>query len=329
MAYRSTSGTANNTADFFSKFRSFVVDTVGWTMLASDLAVANPFLHLYSAGESGKETIYLVFDKFTATADKICVRQALWWNPDTSAFSQLAGTTGYNYIATKDATTFLYWIFADLDHIMVVVRIGTGYQGFYFGIVKRYWSSNIAITQADVSAGSSVVIPVDNATYFKAGLNYQIINRDKFERMQITATDIESNPNTITVASLANAYLAGARVGEDVAPVMMSRSDTALTTLHTPSRYGGWNTSLLVMSVDSSIGGAITNANNDCRYNLVGIFPYWVHCGTTDNRELRGQFIEVYETATNWGVSEDVVDAGNGITYKYFYIGAKGFAIRE
>lgn len=329
MAYRSTSGLADNTTDFFAKFRSFIVDTAGWTMLAGDMAVANPYLHIYSPGESGKETIYLVFDKFAATADKVCVRQALWWNPGTSTFSQLAGTTGYNYIATRDSATFPYWIYADLDHIVVVVRIGTGYQGFYFGIVKRYWSANMALTQADMSAGSNVVVPVDNASYFKAGLYYQIINRDKFERMQITAVDTVATPNTIIIATLANAYVAGARVGEEVAPVMISRSDTSLTQLHTSSRYTGWNASLIDVSVAGSAGSAYNSSANDCRYNLIGIFPYWTYCNNTGNTEIRGQLIEVYETATSWGVSEDVIDAGNGFTYKYFYIGSKGFAIRE
>lgn len=329
MAYRSTSGMANNTADFFSKFRSFIVDTVGWTVLQVDLGAANPFLYVGSSGESGKESIYLLFDKFAATADKVCVRQALWWNSGTSAAVQPAGSTGYNYISTKDATTFPYWIYADLDHIVVVVRIATTYQGFYFGTVKRYWSSNMAITQADVVAGSNVVVPVDNASYFKAGQYYQIINRDKFERMQVSAIDTGANPNTITVATLTNAYVSGARVGEDVATVMMSRSDTALTMLHTASRYTGWNTSLIDAQVAGSSGGAYGSSANDVRYNLIGVFPYWAYCNTTGHIEIRGQLIEVYETQTTWGVSEDVIDAGNGVTYKFFYIGSKGFAIRE
>jgi len=329
MAYRSTSGIADNTADFFSKFRSFIVSTVGWTVLAEDLGAANPFLYISSSGESGKETIYLLFDKYAATADKVCVRNALWWNPGTQAAVLPAGTTGYNYVATKDAATFPYWIYADLDHIVVVVRIGTTYQAFYFGIVKRYWSANMAITQADVNAGSNVVVPVDNASYFRPGLYYQIINRDKFERMQVTAVDTVSTPQTITVATLANSYLAGARVGEDVAPVMISRSDTALTQLHTASRYTGWNASLTDVQVSGSSGSSLGSATNDCRYNLVGIFPYWAYCATTGYIEIRGQLVEVYETSTSWGVSEDVIVAGNGITYKFFYIGTRGFAIRE
>jgi len=329
MAYHSTSGIADNTADFFSEFRSFVVSTVGWTDLAEDLGAANPFLYINSAGESGKETINLLFDKFTANADKICVRMALWWNPGTSTPILPAGTTGYNYIATKDAATFPYWIFGDLDHIVVVVRIGTDYRGFYFGIPKRYWSSNMAITQADVSAGSDVVVPVDDASYFTPGLYYQIINQDKFERMQITAVDTVATPNTITIASLANAYVSGARVGEDVIPVTMSRGDTALTQLHTASRYTGWTTSVIDLSVAGSAGSAYSSSANDCRYNLIGIFPYWAYCGTTGHTEIRGQLIEVYEVSTAWGVAEDVIDAGGGVTYKYFYIGTKGFAIRE
>ena len=329
MAYRSTSGMANNTADFFSKFRSFIVSAVGWTVLQEDLGAANPFLYVSSAGENGKETIYLLFDKFSATADKICVRQALWWNPGTSVAVQPAGTTGYNYIATKDAATFPYWMYADLDHIVVVVRFATTYQAFYFGVVKRYWSANMALTQADVIAGSNVVVPVDNASYFKPGSYYQIINRDKFERMQVSAIDTVSNPNTITVATLANAYVAGARIGEDVIPAMMSRSDTTLTQLHTSSRYTGWNTSLTDYQTAGSSGGAYGSSSNDCRYNLIGIFPYWVYCNATGHIEIRGQLIEVYETQTTWGVSEDVIDAGNGITYKFFSLGTRGFAIRE
>jgi hypothetical protein len=328
MAYHSTSGTANNTADFFVRFKNFIVDTVGWTMLAVDMGAANPYLYVNSSGESGKETIYLLFDKFTANADKLCVRAALWWNPGTSAAVLPAGTTGYNYISTKDSATFLYWIYADLDHIVVITRTGTSYYGAYLGIPKRYWSSNMALTQADVTAGSNVVVPVDNASYFKPGQYYQIINRDKFERMQVTAIDTASTPNTITIVSLANAYVTGARVGEDVIPVLICR-DTQLIQMHTGSRYNGWTTSVIDISVNGSSGGAISNAVNDCRYNLIGIFPCWASCGTTNYSEVRGQLIEVYETSTSWGVSEDVVDAGGGVTYKYFYIGSKGFAIRE
>ncbi len=329
MAYHSTSGIANNTADFFSRLKSFLVDTVGWTVLSSDLGAANPFLYIDSAGESGKETINLLFDKFTANADKICVRTALWWNPDTLSAVLPAGTTNYNYISTKDSATFLYWMYADLDHIVVVTRASTAYNAYYFGIAKRYWSANMALTQADTSAGANVVVPVDDASYFKTGLYYQIINHDKFERMQVTAVDTVATPNTITVASLANAYAAGARVGEDVVPVVISRGDTSFTSMHTPSRYSGWNTSVIDLSVVGSSGGAYTSAANDCRYNLIGIFPYWLSCGTTGNYEMRGQPIEVYEVSSTWGVSEDVIDAGGGVTYKYFYIGSKGFAIRE
>lgn len=328
MAYHSTSGTANNTADFFSKLKSFVIDTVGWTILSSDLAATNPFLYISSTGESGKETINLLLDKFTANADKICVRTALWWNPDTSSAVLPAGTTTYNYVSTKDSATFLYWIYADLDHIVIITRISTSYNGFYLGLPKRYWSASMALTQADVSAGANVVVPVDNASYFKAGQYYQIINRDKFERMQIAAVDTVAIPNSITVASLANAYVAGARIGEDVAPVMIPR-DVQLIQMHTPSRYNGWTTSVVDISVQGSSGGAYSNAVNDCRYNLIGIFPYWASCGTTNYSEVRGQLIEVYEVSSAWGVSEDVIDAGGGVTYKYFYIGSKGFAIRE
>lgn len=168
MAYHSTSGLANNTVDFFSRFRSFIIGTVGWTVLQEDLGAANPFLYISSSGESDKETIYLLFDKFIANADKVCVRQALWWNSGTSSAVQPAGSTGYNYVATKDSVTFPYWIYADLDHIFLVTRISTTYSAYYFGGLKRYWSSNMALTQADVNAGSNVVVAVDNASYFKA-----------------------------------------------------------------------------------------------------------------------------------------------------------------
>ncbi len=253
MAYHSTSGIANNTADFFARFRSFIVSTVGWSVLAEDLGAANPYLYISSSGENGRETVYLLFDKFVSTADKIGVRQALWWNPGTSSAVQPAGATAYNFVATRDSTTFPYWIYADLDHIVFVTRIVTTYNAYYFGTVKRYWSSNMALTQADVSAGTNVVISVDNASYFKTGQYYQIINRDKYERMQITAIDTGASPNTITIASLVNAYAVGARVGEDVAPVMISRSDTALAQMHSAKRLKMWRTVLAWASLISSL----------------------------------------------------------------------------
>ncbi|NLN74985.1 MAG: hypothetical protein GX139_01555 [Armatimonadetes bacterium] len=328
MAYHSTSGMANNTADFFSRFRSFIISTVGWSALAEDLGTVNPYLYISSSGENGRETVYLLFDKFTANADRICVRQALWWNPGASSAVQPAGSTYYNFVATKDSTTFPYWIYADLDHIVFVTRIGTTYNAHYFGTLKRYWSSNMALTQADVSAGSNIVVPVDNASYFKAGLYYQIINRDKFERMQVTAVDTASSPQTITAATLASGYAIGARVGEDVAPVMIPR-DGQLAQMHTASRFNGWSTSVIDITTSGSSGGAYQYAVNDCRYNLIGIFPLWASCMNSGFTEVRGQLIEVYEISTSWGVSEDVIDAGGGVTYKFFYIGSKGIAIRE
>ncbi len=329
MAYHSTSGIADNTADFFSRLRSFIVSTVGWSVLQEDLGAANPFLYINSAGESGKETTYLLLDKYAATWDKIGVRSALWWNAGASTPVQPAGGVSYNYIGTKDSATFPYWIYADLDHIVVVTRIGTGYNAFYFGIVKRYWSSEMALTLSDVAAGSNVVVPVDDASYFTAGKYFQIINRDAFERMQVVAVDTQSSPQTITIATLLGNYAAGARVGEDVAPVMISRSDTGLSMLHSASRYYGWNTSLMDYQVAGSAGGAYGSAANDCRYNLIGIFPYWVYCGITGNVEIRGQLLDVYEVSTGWGISEDVLDMGDGVTYKYFYVGNRGIAIRE
>lgn len=147
--------------------------------------------------------------------------------------------------------------------------------------------------------------------------------------MQISAVDTASTPNTVTVASLANAYVAGARIGEDVMPMVISRGDNSFTSMHTPSRYNGWNTTVIDISAAGSSGGVYSSAANDCRYNLIGIFPYWVSCGSSGNYEVRGQLIEVYECASSWGVSEDVIDAGGGITYKFFNIGSRGFAIRE
>ena len=153
MAYHSTSGTASNTADFLVRLKDFLVGTVGWTLRDDRSGDAEPSYVLASAGESGAEDIFLRFVN-DAAADRIAVRAYLYWDAATHAGVKEAFNTSYTYIKTVDASAFLYWFYADRDHVFIVTKIAAVYYGHYCGLLKRFWSGAVAVTQSAASPGS-------------------------------------------------------------------------------------------------------------------------------------------------------------------------------
>ena len=224
MAYHSISGTANNTADLLVKLKDFLVTTCGWTLHDDGSALADPYYVLKSVGESGMEDIYIQFIN-DSSSDCISVKGYLYWNAATHAGVKVVFSSGATVISTRDSAQFLYWLYGDLDHVCVVTKITATYYLNYSGIIKRYWSGAVALTQEAVTAGNGVVIQVNDASIFTPGSYYTIKDDANIERVQVTVKDTESTPNTITVATLAAAYSSGAKVGEDPQPVIIGRNN--------------------------------------------------------------------------------------------------------
>ncbi|MHB9038774.1 MAG: hypothetical protein ACYC64_19180 [Armatimonadota bacterium] len=327
MAYHSSYQTASNTADLLTKLKDFLITTCGWTLHDDGMAQAQPYFVAYSAGESGQEDIYLQFIDDSST-NLISVRGALYWDATSHASVKPVCSTSTG-IVTADSAPFNCWLFANLDRVFVMTRIGAIYNPHYSGIVKRFWSGDVAVTQQAASMGSNVTIQVNDASVLTPGKYYLIMDNANIARVQITATNTSSNPNTVTIASLATNYSAGAKIGEDPQPVIIGNSSLASCLLL--NRHDGYTaqTSHSAYVRDFS-SYQLSNTDPDSRYSMVAMFPLFVTSELTGFNELRGELIEVYSIGQGAGASEDVIDLGTA-TYKMFNLsgGSSWIAVKE
>ncbi|MCE5313994.1 MAG: hypothetical protein ABFD49_06965 [Armatimonadota bacterium] len=327
MAYHSSYGTASNTLDLLAKLKTFLVDTCGWTLHDDGMSQTLPYFVVYSAGESGKEDIYLQFIDDSSTGI-ISVRGALYWDATSHTAVKPVYTTSSG-ITTADAASFNYWLFADLDRVFVMTRIGALYYGHYSGILKRFWSDKIAVTQAAAGVGSSVTVAVNDASVLTSGKYYVIKDNANIARVQVTATDTTSTPNTITIATLSTGYSAGAKIGEDPQPVIIGSS--SLPSCQLLNRYDGYTGQNSHQAYVRDFSNYQTNNSDpDTRYSMVAMFPLFVTSEASNYTELRGELSEVYSIGVGAGASEDVIDLGTE-TYKIFNItgGSSWIAVKE
>ncbi len=329
MAYHSTSGTATNTADMLVKLKDFLVTTCGWSLHDDGSAQAEPYYVLKSTGESGNEDIYVQFINDTANLDCISVKGYLYWNAATHAGVKGIFSTGNTLITAKDSASFLYWLYGDRDHVFVVTKIVATYYAHYSGIIKRFWSAQTAISQAAVTAGSNVVVSVDDASLLTVNKSYIIKDDANIERVLVTARDTGSTPNTVTISALVSGYATGAKIGEDPQPVIIGKNimPGSCYGLNRCNGYPGATGQ--TMNCGAANGGFSGSCDPDARYGLVTMFPWLVACASAGYEELRGELIEVYSIGVGAGDSEDVIDLGTS-TYKMFNILTAGWcAVKE
>lgn len=317
MAYHTTSGIASNTADMLVKLKDFLTGTCGWTLWDDGMAEAQPYFVAYSSGESGREDIYLQFinDDYT---NKISVIGALYWDNATHTAVKPVYYPDSTAFVTSDVDPFNYWIFANLDRVFIVTRLGTTYYGHYSGVIKRFWSDAVAVTQAGASLGDDVTVPVNDASAISPGEYYIIKDNLNIARVQVTGTDTSSNPNTVTIATLLTDYSAGAKIGEDPQAVIVGTG--GLPGCYLLNGHNGYSGSSSHPAFAREFSGYQTGITDpDCRYRLVAMFPIFVCSDAAGYDELRGELIEVFSIGAGAGVSEDVIDLGTA-TYKIFYI---------
>jgi hypothetical protein len=309
------------------KLKSFLTTVCGWTLWDDQMGQAQPYFVAFSAGESGQEDIYLQFID-DASADRIAVRGALYWDAAThTAIKPVysASTT----IVTSDAGSFTYWMFGSLDRVAITTRIGSNYYVHYSGLIKRFWSDKVAVTQQAALAGSDVVVPVNDASVLSPGKYYYIKDNANIARVRVSATDVVSNPNTITIASLATGYAAGAKIGEDPQPIVVGYMNMGqCLVLNRSDGYSSQSGQVAYLRDFSTYQTQATDP--DARYQMVAMFPAFVTSESSGAEELRGELIDLYSIGPGAGVSEDVIDLGTS-TYKMFNLtGTSSWvAIRE
>ena len=205
MAYHNTSGTAADTADFESRLRDFLITTCGWRLHDSgSFSPTVPFWVLASSGESGAEEIYVMLVD-DAWASRLSLRVFQYWEATGHAPVGEAWDFDFTFVNTASAP-FLYWIYADLDHFFIVSKLGAAYFGQYTGLLRRFWSGQMATTQAPATAGENVVIEVDDASILTSPEYYIIQDHQYVERVRVIGRDTAGTPHTVTVETLANTY---------------------------------------------------------------------------------------------------------------------------
>ncbi|NLE27101.1 MAG: hypothetical protein GX625_17520, partial [Clostridiaceae bacterium] len=238
MAYHSIQGLAHGRLDLLNQLRTFLVTTTGWTLHDDQSADPQPYFVFKSHGESGAEDVYLQF-RISATSGRIHVAAFQYWDAATHTGVNEASHTSYTYLRVEDSADFIFWLFADLDHVFVVTKLVSTYYGHYSGLLKRFWSGAVALTQAAVTAGSGVVLQVNDATVVTPGQDYVIKDDAGIERVRVSAIDNVATPNTITVETLVRDYASGAKIGEDPQPVVNSYYN-APGTFHAVNKFDGW-----------------------------------------------------------------------------------------
>lgn len=322
MAYHSTAGTADNTADFMATMQSFLVNTVGWNLHDDGSAAASPFFVFNSSGESGREAVCLYLNR-NATANRLYIRAYQSWDNQAHQGNNGAYHASYVYSRTSEIP-FLFWIFADLDHWFLVTKVGATYYGQYSGLIQRNWSSDLALTQATVGRGNNVTVPVDDARFLETGRDYFLAGTSEFERVTVTAVDTDATPHQVTLAALPTDFAEGARLGEDPLPVIVSRHNTPgpFYALNWASGYSSTSgQSGDCRSVESTIADW---SGGDDRFGLTMMYPWFVAHGSSGVAENRGQLIGVYKIGTNNVDSEDTI-LHAGTQYRVFNLNGAGF----
>lgn len=310
-----------------AKLKAFLITVCGWTLWDDGMGQAQPYFVAFSAAESGQEDIYLQFID-DASADRIAVRGALYWDAATHTAIKPVYSVSTT-IVTSDAGSFTYWMFGSLDRVAVATRIGSNYYVHYSGLIKRFWSDRAAVTQQAASTGSDVVVPVNDASVLSPGKYYYIKDNANIARVRVSATNVVSNPNTITIASLATGYAAGAKIGEDPQPVAIGYMNMgSCLLLNRSDGYASQSGHVAYVRDFSSYQVQATDP--DARYQMVAMFPMFVTSESSGVEELRGELIDFYSIGPGAGVSEDVIDLGTS-TYKMFNLtgSSSWVAIRE
>jgi len=206
---------------------------------------------------------------------------ALKWLPSS------IGTTPSRPVSTKHSTSvttisgredtadFIYWLYADLDHVFVVSKIVSTYYGHYSGSIKRFWSSTVVITKTAIVNGSVVVAQVNDASIFTPDQHYIIKDDASIERIKIIAIDTVATPNIVIIEIFASDYATGTKIGEDPQPVITGYYSMP-NTFYAVNKFDGWSSITGQAGSSATAYGNFQNASNqDKRYGLLTMFsPY-------------------------------------------------------
>lgn len=328
MAYHSIQGTAHGRLDLLNRIRDFLVTTVGWSLHDDQSADAQPYYVFKSVGESGAEDIYLRY-RVVTTSGRLDVSAFQYWNAATHSGVNEGYANGQTYVRVEDSADFIYWLFADRDHLFVVTKFLSTYYANYSGLLKRFWSGAVALPQGAVASGSNQTIQVNDASIFTPNEFYVIKDDAGIERIRIIAVDTTTTPNTVTIENLIRAYASGAKIGEDPQPVVAGVYNSP-GYFYAVNKFDGWSSvSGQQGRFGAANGGLQGETDPEMRYGTTLLFPWIASMSAVACQELRGELIEVFNTGGGNVASEDTIEIGTDV-YRIFNLYSGGWcAVKE
>jgi hypothetical protein len=193
---------------------------------------------IYKSNGELSDRIYEYIKIDWITANKITFRAHYFWNATTHAGVGAAYPSVYSSIYTSESG-FYFWIHGNKDLVLLCTKISTTYAFGGFGhIPKRFWTSCLATTANAETAGSNVVVEVNNTTNFRVACYYQIVGAAGEGRDRILVNAINAGVS-LTITTLPRNYEANALIG------------------NCPSTFGNF-------------GSTLTAFAHTCPYNVVG-----------------------------------------------------------
>jgi len=226
MAYKNLVGEAiASRAEAFKRFRDWMckrngsydysVLGLGWTLHDAVYAIdqhtitAGDYYVLYSAGESGKEDIYVKV-VFSATANTNQITICQYWNATTHVGVNVMAAVSNWTVA--DITSGALYIYADMDSCLVGTYIGTGKNACAFGLVEALYDRTISICSSPISAGSGVTVALDAvpASWVVGG---RVMVRDNANAEILTISNLSGL--NVTFSAFVASYAAGCKFAQD------------------------------------------------------------------------------------------------------------------
>lgn len=242
-----------------------------------------------------------------------------------------ASRTSYTYLRVEDSADFIFWLFADLDHVFVVTKLVSTYYGHYGGLLKRFLVGAVALTQAAVTAGSGVVLQVNDATVVTPGQDYVIKDDAGIERVRVSAIDTAVTPNTITVRNPRSGLRLG---GQDRRGPAAGRQQLLQRAGHLLRREQVRRLDFRVRPAGPLRRGQRRapgrNRSGDALRHHHPLFPGSPRCpGSAAYQELRGELIEIFSVGGGNVASEDTIQIGTD-SYRVFNLTTGGWcAVKE
>lgn len=109
---------------FLSTLQSFLVSTVGWTLVGTGVSGLSENFVVRSSGVSGDRLIYLKFGASIATQSGISVFACVSFNSATNAASNpTTGSSQFGTFALNSGASITCWFEADLDHVQMFTNL--------------------------------------------------------------------------------------------------------------------------------------------------------------------------------------------------------------